>query len=682
MEVGKAVLTRCRNKNLLHALALVFVTLLCDANAIAAWQPTLSFEDKDTQGNLELKVHPDSPIFCGLDVIEVGTHKPGKDFDPHFALLRDRYDDTFPGIAPKIRRLYSYNVRPNYTYKNKKVGADIQTTAVGGDLTPVLDVDTAKQDIVAEMAYDVGGILVDLLTGFIGSAVQVTVDQFVQAYLKQRDYQRTRSLYTLQLMYETNHPAMRGILSTDEIERLLAVGKEDGIYGLLLTNDYMKQVAQYEMDNRRSNRIVNYANLLSAVNREGLIAQPLFRDFVMVYYDPSKPTDHPIRLDYTDLSNSPDDESIKKTSMLKNGLIPVGLYALGDSADRLLTVDFLDIDRIKDRTEIKKLVDLGTQYASAFIPFPFSLTIDVAHEGAKFILNKTGKNILADMLHTEAELAALLDSGVANLDPDLLRKIRAGMGRDTDNIFLKIDQNMPAYRIENAKRMTTMLKTDAASLCSSIAKTRESEFRDEYLTDWQSMGRTLEKVWSWLTFSGDESYRAERKDIIQKMGPLVSARQLLRPYDPGTSVLPVERIEDALKILGQSHRSQDADIIGNVIKNSTDVELTIAAFDAAGNNGHGSLIYPMAYYLDTFTFSAKRPAATGAKEALQTLLKIDLNTSGNPGFAFKESRRLTDKLTSSGDAEIARLAYEAAIHFYQEFNPNWKPPEIQNAGGK
>jgi hypothetical protein len=288
-------------------ISLFFFTLL----AVAA---ELEFSDQNVA--LTLKLNKQSPSSCGVDFLEIGPEKGGK-FQPQFSLLLDRYDSSFPGVQPKVRKIYSYFLTPQMKTVRKRMGKSNTEAKVIYEPPVVLDLDSPKKGILMKLTFDIVQSVVLTLSAGTAAPATLTVDQVVKSYLQRREYHLIRAMYAIKLLTESEDPKLTKYIPREELNRILAFGQERGIKGLLLNKDNVGAVTQHHEDLRNENRAKNFANLLSVLNREGLDAQPLFRDFVVVYFDPNKSYAREIDLQYSDLTGNLESKTLRENSPWK-----------------------------------------------------------------------------------------------------------------------------------------------------------------------------------------------------------------------------------------------------------------------------------------------------------------------------------------------------------------------------
>jgi hypothetical protein len=615
--------------------------------SMADWQAEFS----DQNVNLTIQKHRKSPN-CGIDFLEIGSAKGGR-FEPQFALLLDRYDSSYPGVHPKVRKIYSYFLPEEKKSLHKKRSGEKSHNSTYAQPPLVLDLDAPKRSIVLKLTYDLVQTLILSASAGIAAPATFTTDQFVEGYLQKREYHLHRAIYAIKLLTESENPKLEKTVPKEELQRILAYGEERGIKGLLLDKSNVQAVTQHHEDVRNLNRSTNFANLLSVLNAEGLIAQPLFKDFVVVYYDPQKKYARNIDLEYSDLQVQPESISLRNNAhWKKTGVIPLGIYSIGAESNRLLTVDFSDPNRMKERKMIRYLTRVGTDTGTTFIPFPFSLILTVSSEGAKFLLNKSGKNLLESVLQSEAELAQLIDSGFVEIDPLLLKEAKKGLDDQKTNFFLSSQNSMKKNRSLNEKNASVFLQSRGKQICENIEIAREKEFREEYLSQGESMGRGFSKIWNSLS-GKKNSYETSRKEIIEERAPLVNARNLLESYDPSEISLPVDLLMPAIEEIGKAKMRQDSPLLGRILLDNVDTELESAILRAITTHKNGNLAKFLDMYLDENPNSAN-------KEFLGAVKHLNYDSARMPERAFTRGID-TLKRISLNKSYPAPIRKEAAV---------------------
>jgi hypothetical protein len=638
------------------------------------WEPSVEFTDKSS-GNLAVRVNPLSPNTCGVAVIEVGVKDPVTSrFEPHLALLRDTFDQTFPGIAPKIRRIYSYNMPVSINKKLVERPAYMKgrTVVVPKMALPpvVVDADHFRAEILGKLLFLLTRTVVTTMGNPIASAGVLTVDQFVEHIIKKRAFFRSQAVYMLQLIASSSNQELKKYFAPGELERLIAVGADAEYKDILISKDYQDFVYLAQNDQVRQTRVQNFANLLFSLNREGLIAQPLFRDFVMVYYDPKKEYARKIDLAYTDFVVSPESAVLQKRALVtKKGLLPLGIFAIGGSADRLLQYDFLKPERMSEREWAQYLARLGRNIGTAFIPFPFSLMVTVTKSGAEFVLKKAGKDILVDKLKTEGELLALLNSGVVSLDPQLVATVKSQLESSKEQALLTNDmigmalpdhggERIADFRQQHDANMNAYLRKRGSSLCKEVSALREGEFRDEYLSFGESFERGFQNFLKFFGFSSDDEYKEERKQIIQARTRLIEARRVLNSYNPFILFQFNDKIIESLQVVAQARDPQDVELLGHAMRKFSDPELLSATMKAAMDHGNGNLYSPIVAYLEKFDPKLDIGVSLAVGDAIMALSRLNMSTADDPDEATKQSLRVLKVLNTAKSRSVRFLANE------------------------
>jgi hypothetical protein len=313
----------------------------------------------------------------------------------------------------------------------------------------------------------------------------------------------------------------------------------------------------------------------------------------------------------------------------KSGLLPLGIFSIGSASDRLLTIDFQSSDRIKERKMVRYLTEVGTQTGTTFIPFPFSLILTVTSEGAKWILNKSGNNILESVLQSEAELSQLLDSGFIEIDEKLLTAAKKNLDGQKINSFLDNSQSLAKNRVTQAKTFTQYLKSNQTRLCSSMESVREGEFREEYLSEGESFGRGLKKFWQ--TLSGKEAnYKKERRETIEERSSLVNARNLLGSYYPAEMSISEEILSPAILEIGQWKENQDVALLSRLLMENVEPALEETIFSAMQKHKSGNLAKSLAEFLEENPDSA-------TDSFLKTILSLNYSKARNPERAYSRA---------------------------------------------
>lgn len=618
-----------------------------------------SFTDK-TVGDLTAKIHPNSPSSCNVDIIEVGAmDKDSGEFLPQMAFLQDRYDQSYPGFKPKIRTVYSYALPKDGDYVPLPPKDDPLNF-----VSPKYDRDHVDYQafyhpsvIMDEASYNISIFFYKFFRGIVDIAylgwifttpVTVVADTFSTEYMQSRLYYRTRALYVLDLLLETKNSSLLSVADEDALWTLLGKGRTFDLSNLLISENMKELVAEYQQNLTRQNRSANFANLLSAINREGLVAYPLFRDFVVVYFDPNKEQPRPLNRAYTDLAASQGGLAVAK-----NGLVPLGVYALGEQGDRVLNVDLTVPGETAKIAGIKKLDELGSRLNAAFIPTPLNIALKIAHAGFEWLLEKSGNGILRDKIASQAELITLLDSGLLKMDMELSDKIKKEV---EDSLFLYQKAQTARYR-ENRDAMSKFLVTRGGVICQDVADARQKEFRGKFLTAGESFLQ-----WIKDGVASTEAQKFElaesRKAIIEWRTPLIVGRFVLKNYDESRHSSPPEEVIAALKAVGAERDEDDFGLIANIILQTANLQIKASAFDAAGGHASPSLVDSLVSYLDSVDSKIKFSGAVRNTviHAIQALGQLKYEESRDPGMIYEKANLALFKFTIVSDDQVVKAA--------------------------
>ena len=551
------------------------------------------------QPSLQARVHPNSPQECGVEVIEIGIPEEDGQFSTQLAFLRDKYDETYPGIVPKVRTIWDYSLpyKDRYSMKHGSAGSRHNNTSerVPGPPPAIVEYEKIKQEILLWTFWDFISSVFNQLP-VVGSLFYISADQFVSAYRNKKEYARTKSLYKLRLLLETENKSLMGLLPPNELERIMAVGSEYSLKGLLISQGFEELVYHYQLNARRASRSQAYGALLGALNREGLVAKPILKDFVAVYYDPQNPPARDFDPHFLDLK---DLRKVKDASGKE--LIPLGVFGIGQGRNRIKAIDVTDDGNIKKRKIYKFLYNLGGELGATFIPFPFSLLLKATKEGVGFVMKKTGRGVLTDILHTEAELAALIDSGLAALDPMFVQQIREQLDNQNVNIFRAREMEAAKNQVKNRAEMEEYLLKESRHLCGQVAGKREKEFRKNYLDISEKVTRFLHTILSGVSKELQQELVETRTTIIKERQAWVNSRQILKVYDESTGFIPHQSAADALVTMAMYSDRHDVETIKKFVRYAVSIELEMAAMKAVGLHGSPDLAEAVLDYLEAQT---------------------------------------------------------------------------------
>lgn len=544
--------------------------------------------------SLEARLHPLNPPGCGLEIIEIGIPDSNGEFLTQLAFLRDKFDESYPGIIPKIRTIWDYSLpyQERYSQNNSNHREGNSSQVVPGPPPAVIEYEKIKREILLWAFWDFLGSVASVVP-VVGDLVYLTADQFVGAYRNQREYARTKSLYKLRLLLETENRSLLGLVSAGELERIMAVGSEYSLKGLLVSEGFEELVYHYQLNARRANRSQAFGTLLGSVNREGLVAKPILRDFVAVYYDPNSPPARELDSDFLDLK---DLRRVRDVSGRE--LIPLGIYGIGQARNRINAIDLTGDEKLRNRKIFRFLADLGSDLGAVFIPFPFNILVKAGKEGIGFVLKKGGGSSLEDLLKTEAELAALIDSGLAAIDPAFLATVRSQLDQQNTNIFRARELESRANQQVNSAKMHEYLEQIPEDLCQEVREKREKDFRKQYLSLGENITRVLHSILAGISKEVETELVQKRTQIIRERQAWVNARQILRAFDEASGFIPIASAADALVVMAMFSHKKDVDLIKRFVLNSVNIELEMAAVKAVGLHGSGELGEVLLDYLE------------------------------------------------------------------------------------
>jgi hypothetical protein len=229
-------------------------------------------------------------------------------------------------------------------------------------------------------------------------------------------------------------PVLEKAMTYDDIEEvgaLLAIRYHHrGILGAILTHEsnstiLYKKLLHQNID--QASQEMDY--LMSRANEEGLIVHPISSRYAVIYYDLSKPIDPEFwsgyRLDQKEIF------ARAKEMNSHTGLVPLGIYVVGQASNNLKLIDFSDVDHARKKNFYQRCMKLTQDVAAVFIPFSLltTISIDVTKEFVAYKIKKTGTTIYSDRVESFSELLMLFESGVADLDleSDLLDVYRQNL---------------------------------------------------------------------------------------------------------------------------------------------------------------------------------------------------------------------------------------------------------------
>jgi hypothetical protein len=591
--------------------------------------------------NLVIRSNPNSPKQCGLDVIEIGFTKDQVN-DFHVALLRDTYDKSFGPMPPQIRKVYDYNMPADLVFwrKNKPENAE--------EPNSIIDRTTRKKQIVVKLVWDLAQFLASSVPYF-GPAYYVT-DELVEAYVRRNQFHRRQATQLLNTIIEEKPEAFQGIADLNEVKNIVGIGEEYTFGGLFVNSKVAEQVWQDNQDARNVKRAQNFNRLNSILSREGLTSRRISADFLVVYYDPTRQYAREFDTLHTDLKELPKISDSNGTE-----LVPIGIYATGQLDQRILTVDFTDPNRIRARKAIKYMVDLGVKAGVSFLPLPFSLLVFSADKGVRFVLNKYGTNILTDIIQSEAELAMILQTGIAQLSPDLIDSAKKQIENNQLNLLIKWDGKPETNRVLNMEQTANFLKYGGRGLCKEVSSLREKEYRSTFLNFWERTGRAMKSLWP---FSSREEMISDREQIISERFDLVKAREILE-YSRSASV---EDIIESLRVIGLAQDSDDAELIGKHMVDPKTEDVELAAVRSAKAHRSPDLFKYLKKLIEKYKSATPEIIRNDSSlsAAFQVIAALDYTEARQPVPSFdaairylkekNQDPKLIAKLTSARDA--------------------------------
>jgi hypothetical protein len=167
----------------------------------------------------------------------------------------------------------------------------------------------------------------------------------------------------------------------------------------------------------------NISKLVERGNEEGLIVVPLATDLAIVYYDLNSHI-NPEEYDGALLDNRKLERYYKKyKDQIKdeNALVALGLFTMGNPNAPNEVIDFNHPNQNLHRERIRNLSNYAVNLSLSFIPYKQIKTVlSWSKKAIKFSLTKSGRNIYTSHIFSEAQLAAILDSGTLDLESNEL----------------------------------------------------------------------------------------------------------------------------------------------------------------------------------------------------------------------------------------------------------------------
>ena len=602
---------------MVQKLIAIFIVIFCE-----------SFFSFAGEGGAQIhsELRGDSILSCGIEYIDVGVMN-GDEFDVHLTLLKDNFDRSYGNTTSKIREVYSYNLP--YKKKTKNIRSiDGELEEVEVPTHPPLII-SSKQKNTEVIASIINELAIDNAHYFnIWGLPVFGVTQFMKKSFKKNKYFRDRSSYFLKLARNNTESKLLSYVTKGEVDSILGLAGSYSSSGLIVTERYYKLVSEYEKSIANIYRTGNYNKLLNVLNREGLIAKPLNKDFIVVYYDPSKEYARKIDVLHSDLGK----EYLDKVQEYKSGsLVPLGVYSIGADAERLLSVDFTTHLKIKKRKEFQFFTGLAKDIGGLFLPFPLTTLLTVSEGVGKVVFNAQGKHIFSSVISSEAHLAALLDSGLAKIDSKLSSKIRGDLESNHSELDFGEsykESELKENRRENKSRMAGYISTQRENICNRIKGIREREFRKTYLKFGERVYRRFTSLWEKFSSNkeGLNLYERNRLSTIRKRSDLVDSRLLLKDFDPFKRNYPEELVVKSIFELSLSKEKKDAVVIRKFLNYSISEKVELASILAVQLNKRPMFYKALIDKVENYTLFRNIYSSNEVyRESLKALISLKLN---------------------------------------------------------
>lgn len=610
-------------------------------------------ENKPNQ--IIVRKHPLSPQQCGIDVIEVGVKNDvTNEIDIITGLWRDRFDTSFGDTKPVVRKIYDYSMPPNYKFFYSK-----KNPKSADEPKDIVNIGKRRKHLVAKLVWDLAQFAT-MSMPYLAPIYYIT-DEFVDAYVRRNRFHRKQVTQLLNYVMEHDPHKLDGILDINELKQTVAAGEAYTFGGLFVNNNVADMVWEFNRDSQHALRAQNYSRLVNILNREGLVARPLTRDYVVVYIDPTKEYARDLDTVHTDLSELPKIKDVNGTK-----LIPVAIYSIGQNSQRTINLDFIEKNRIRNRKALKYLVDLGVKAGVSFVALPYSLLIYITDKGVRFTLDKYGVNALSDSIDSEAELAMILQSGIAQissnpeLQPEQVEQAKKQLNSQQLNIFVRMDGKPESNRKANEIQMSNFLQYHSKELCDEANSDREKDYKQNYLT-WPE--RTSRFWRTMMPFLSEEELAKERQLTIAERHEVISARKLLRFYDPNRKSVPETEVVRALYILANNRSDEDTDIITRIMLNPGTEGIELAAVGAARKHGSSDFAKPLSKLLEGYEFNSEvLNTDPTIVEAVQALSSLRYNDAGRPDYHYTIALNILNKKLSSPNLSESRAELTKVIN--------------------
>lgn len=533
------------------------------------------------KNRLEGRLNPLSPN-CGVEIIEIGREKNGQ-FETHLGLLRDTYDESYPGVLPKIRKIYDYSLIKAKDQKRAEnhLEEDPQLPKV------IISRSGQKWSSLLRVFHKVAQVFA-IVNPY--PSMSVVTEHILSEVFKSNKYYRDRASYLLKLVIENPQPSVTQLLATDELKEILAV--VPAYYkasGLWLKHDLRAFVYDYQQEQRANYKKENYDRLVKALKKENLKLKPLYRDFVLVYESKGKKD------------------------------IPVAIYGLSQQKHPELTLDLKNTNRVKNQKRFRTLNKLALRFGTLLIPFPARMIVKLAGGGLQVALSHEGHPLFIDNIQSEAELAALIDSGILEIDLMYINQIKSQLEEQKTGISTLREPRMAQNRKLSQEMMDRYLRTSVKTLCKKVAKKREKEYRKKYLTFGKRWKRRFQAILGKFSKKKRTQLIEQRRQVILERRDLVEARVVVESFHQAKIKIPSEMVIEALKVLAQHQESKGARLMLKLLDSEVPSELKLQIVELARIHGSKKFLDPFEELLEELE-SIQPGQSTGSERALKAKL--------------------------------------------------------------
>jgi hypothetical protein len=624
---------------------------------------------------------------CEVSVIELGGEVAGS-WLPELALAYD----TREGLA-RVRKVYGYFARPD-----------------SGQPPVVLNVDSVDRHVGFYLAYRIIKGIISL--GVVTAGAAIGVDRFaVQPYLTNSKVQVAKPIETIRDYTETpafsvppGLPVAAGDYR-DELKRVLVAGDNILTVQKLFVDrtlapkawDWSAQTlrAQADRNDTRLSFVLERAGLKGlrrerwgdhfAVlkwHRDELLDVANFLDLVHLDVDTTTIPDRPL----TDAEK----EQVRGelTQMVAeadaDGYVTVAIYDLMNSSnDKVKVYDGISgPSSLAGRKYAQLFRSIGLDFGGTLLAFAPKLLMNVADYGINLTFNKTGVMVLYDHLEEdEAALFAALNGHLAYVTADAgeRQRIEAALDKQTINTFIRLEGDAHANRIENAELMTAYLKGRPQEFCDEIDRARAKDFRSEYLSRGERVGRELKNLVAWLPgVPGADDPQQQAAQIKERL-PAVQARRTLRLYDPSKYGAPrAPEVSAALQTLAALHDDQDVTILGQILDRTSEPSVMTSALDAMAVHGDVALADPIVEWLKPIAPSSRYGTSSVVGTALRALTALQWSTYSPPNDTrFEAVLDTVTPFAEEGSGDNRELAIRAQATVIERLS-QWRAQATQS----